>query len=123
MNSQAIWDAHLLVMVKTILKITSPPKVIWKRYPHVGECALPLRVLSVAFTMHNKAEHYGSITELLRNVTELLRKYRFCASLIEFCSSLKSWHECSSLHCAVQFPRTLRNDGIVADNYGTLREH
>jgi len=48
-------------------------KVIWKecvasRYPYVGECTLPLRVLGVqCATLRNR---YG--------------KYRFCPSLIKF---------------------------------------
>jgi len=55
-----------------------------RRYPHVGECTLPMRVLAVACTMRNEAlrkrcaslrdvtERYS--TELLWNVTEPLRK-------------------------------------------------
>jgi len=38
--------------------ITSPPQSHLgraRRYPHVGECTVPLRVLAVACTMRNEA--------------------------------------------------------------------
>jgi len=60
---------------------TSPPQSHLgraHRYPHVGECTVPLPVLAVACTMHNEAlrhitERYGSTVHrygTLRNVTE-----------------------------------------------------
>ena len=51
--------------------ITSPPQSQLgraRRYPHVGECTLPMCVLAVACTMRNEAlrsftGRYGSVTE------------------------------------------------------------
>jgi len=36
-----------------------------RRYPHIGECTVPLRVLDVACTMRNEAlrKRYGTVTE------------------------------------------------------------
>jgi len=42
-----------------------------RRYPHVGECTLPLRVLAVACTVHNKA--LRDIMGALRGITERYR--------------------------------------------------
>jgi len=68
---------------------TSPPQSHFgraRRYPHVGECTLLLRVLAVACTMRIEAlrdvmgalrcvtGRYGSVTKLLQNFTEPLRK-------------------------------------------------
>jgi len=70
----------------TTIQIAPGKKI---RYPHVGECTLPLRVPAVACTMRNEvlrsvAWCYGTlrkrcgslqnVTEPLRNVTEPLRK-------------------------------------------------
>ena len=82
---------------------TSPPQSHLgraHRYPHVGECTVPLPVLAVACTMHNEAlrhitERYGSTVHrygTLRNVTEhrgtlwnvievLRKRYRCCQAL------------------------------------------
>jgi len=58
--------------------ITSPPKVIWvlgrvRRYPHVGECTLPLCVLAVACTMHN--EGYGALRDVMSALPGVMERY------------------------------------------------
>jgi len=74
-----------------------------RHYSYVGECTLPLRVKCVT-------KHYGSVTELLRNVTEPLRKI----SILPISNRILNFahyqivgmrrHTCSTLHCAVRFP-------------------
>ena len=56
-------------------KSSSPPQTYLgrvRRYPHLGECTLPQRVLAVACTMRNEAlrkryaalmERYGTVNE------------------------------------------------------------
>ena len=68
---------------------TSPPQSHFgraRRYPHVGECTLLLRVLAVACTM--RIEALRDVTGALRSSYRTLRnrygKDRFCPSLIEF---------------------------------------
>jgi len=56
-------------------KLTTPPQIHLgrvRRYPDIGECTLPLRVLVVVCTMRNEA--LRNVTELLRNVMQPLRK-------------------------------------------------
>jgi len=64
-----------------------------RRYPHVGECTVPLRVLAVACTVHNETlrkrygalwnvmERYGSVADRYRTIRNCYGKYRFCSSL------------------------------------------
>ena len=55
-------------------------------YLHIGECTLPLRVLAVACTMHNKSLQNvtGALRSSYRTLQNRYRKYQFCPSLIEF---------------------------------------
>jgi len=55
-----------VLVVVVLYDKTSPPQSHLgrvRRYPHVGECTLPLRVLAVAYAMRNEAllERYGTL--------------------------------------------------------------
>ena len=64
-----------------------------RRYPHVGECTLPLCVLAVHCTMRNVMKllqnvtgaeccrRYENVTEALRMVTE---RYRTVTNYVDF---------------------------------------
>jgi len=64
---------------------TSPPQSNLgraRRYPHVGECTVPLRVLAVACTV--RMEALRIVTGRYGTLRNRYGKCRFCPSLIEF---------------------------------------
>ena len=92
-----------------------------RRYPHVGECTLPLRVLAVACTMRNKrlrdvmgalrgiTERYRRVAHRYRTLWNVTERYRALRDVTERCRSV--------MGCC----RALRTSRSVAWRYGTLR--
>jgi len=102
-------------------KISPPQSHLGRahRYPHVGECSLPLHVLAVACTMHNEAlqkccASLPDVTECYRALRDVTERYgsvtgcfRALWNITEHCRTL--WNVTETLRSVVERYATLRS--------------
>jgi len=88
------------------------------RYPHIGECTLPLHVLAVACTVRNEA--LRDIMGALRGITERCRSVMGCGGAL----ITEHYERCVTLQDVTEVLRIVTERyRVLTEHYGTITEN